>query len=76
MNVAEADGSTALHWAVQRNEVDVVSPVAGRRAGEREELVRLDADVRGRGHGNAVLIDRLVAAGADVECPTRTDRRR
>src|SRR5262245_5736533 len=68
VNAAEPDGTTALHWAVQRDDLELV-----------ERLLRAGASVKVRNEfgatpmseaaivGNAALIERLLAAGADVE---------
>jgi ankyrin len=70
VNAPEADGTTALHWAVQRNDVDLVSRLlkAGARVNVRNQFgstPMFEAAVT----GNAVLLERLLAAGADVESP-------
>src|SRR5215510_7918262 len=70
VNTPEADGTTALHWAVQRDDVDLV-----------ERLIKAGANVNAKNdygstpmseaalNGNAAVIDRLLKAGADVESP-------
>ncbi len=70
VNVAEADGTTALHWAVQQNDIELV-----------ERLLRAGANAKARNDygstpmseaavaGNAAVIERLLKAGADVESP-------
>ena len=66
VNLPEADGTTALHWAVYRDDLDVT-----------DLLLRAGADVKVRNalgvaplslacvNGNAAMIDRLLKAGAD-----------
>src|SRR5262247_2496128 len=68
VNSAEADGTTALHWAVQRDDLDLV-----------ERLIKAGANVNAKNdygstpiseaalNGNVPIIDRLLNAGADVE---------
>src|SRR5499427_7658977 len=68
VNSAEADGTTALHWAVQRDDLDLV-----------ERLIKAGANVNAKNdygstpmseaalNGNVPIIDRLLKAGADVE---------
>lgn len=70
VNTAEPDGTTALHWAVHRNDLDLV-----------ERLIRAGANAKAKNDygatpmseaavlGNAAMIDRLLKAGADVESP-------
>src|SRR5688572_7670418 len=70
VNAAEADGTTALHWAVQRNDLDLV-----------ERLIRAGANAKAKNEygaspmseaaviGNAAVLERLLKAGADVESP-------
>ncbi|HEX5111122.1 MAG TPA: ankyrin repeat domain-containing protein [Vicinamibacterales bacterium] len=68
VNAAEPDGTTALHWAVQRDDLELV-----------DRLLRAGATVKARNEfgatpmseaaiiGNAAMLERLLAAGADVE---------
>jgi ankyrin repeat protein len=70
VNTPEEDGTTALHWAVHQDDLDLVI-----------RLVRAGANVNAKNDygatpmseaavtGNADLIDRLLEAGADVESP-------
>src|SRR5688572_11944311 len=67
VNVREADGTTALHWAVRADDAEMVQVLL--RAGAR-------ADVANRNlitplslaaiNGNRAIVEALVAAGADV----------
>ena len=68
VNAPEADGTTALHWAVHQNDLDLA-----------ERLIRAGAKVNAKNDygatpmseaaitGNADMIERLLKAGADVE---------
>jgi ankyrin repeat protein len=70
VNAPEADGTTALHWAVHRNDLDLA-----------DRLIRAGAQVNAKNDygatpmseaaltGNADMIERLLKAGADVESP-------
>src|SRR5687768_559584 len=70
VNAAEADGTTALHWAVHNNDLELV-----------QRLIRAGADVKAKNDygatpmseaavvANAALIDALLTGGADVESP-------
>ena len=66
VNVAQADGSTALHWAVERDDVEMVDLLirAGARvtARTREGVTPLQLAAT---NGSAPIIDRLQKAGAD-----------
>jgi ankyrin repeat protein len=67
VNAAEADGTTALHWAVRNDDLDIVS-----------RLIDAGADVRASNrygvtaiylaalNGNAEIIEKLLNAGADA----------
>ena len=68
VNAAEADGTTALHWAAHRNDLELVERLlaAGADAGAVNDYGATpmsEAAVT----GTAALIDALVRAGADVE---------
>jgi uncharacterized protein len=70
VNAPEADGTTALHWAVQRDDLDLV-----------ERLIKAGANVNAKNdygstpmseaalNGNVAIVDKLSKAGADVESP-------
>ena len=70
VNAPEADGTTALHWAVNRDDLDLVN-----------RLLRAGANVKASNDfgvtpmseaavvGNVTMIARLLDAGADVESP-------
>jgi len=67
INAAQADGSTALHWAVERDDLDMADlllkagALVGARTREGVTPLQLAAT-----NGSARLIDRLLKAGADV----------
>jgi ankyrin repeat protein len=68
VNAAQVDGATALHWAVYRDDADLL-----------DMLVRAGADVKVANsegvtplsmaalYGNAAMMDRLIKAGADAK---------
>ena len=66
VNVAQIDGTTALHWAVERDDLDMADVLirAGARVGvrTREGVTPLQlASI----NGSAAMLTRLVKAGAD-----------
>jgi len=70
VNAPEADGTTALHWAVHQNDLELA-----------ERLIRAGAKVNAKNDygatpmseaavtGTAAIIETLLKAGADVESP-------
>src|SRR5438876_4500722 len=70
VNAPEADGTTALHWAVQQDDLDLV-----------DRLINAGANVKAKNDygatpmseaalaGNVKVMDRLLVAGAGVESP-------
>lgn len=70
VNTPEPDGTTALHWAVHQNDLDLA-----------DRLIRAGANINAKNDygatpmseaalvGNGALIERLLKAGADVESP-------
>jgi ankyrin repeat protein len=70
VNAAQIDGSTALHWAVERDDLDMADQLirAGARvaARTREGVTPLQLAAT---NGNAAMIDRLLKAGADPNAP-------
>jgi ankyrin repeat protein len=70
VNAPESDGTTALHWAVQKDDVDMV-----------DRLIKAGANVNAKNdygstpmseaaiNGNVAVMDRLLKAGADPESP-------
>jgi ankyrin repeat protein len=70
VNAPQADGSTALHWAVDRDDVNMVELLirAGARvtASTREGVTPLQLAVT---NGSAAIIGRLLKAGAEANTP-------
>src|SRR4026209_1137897 len=68
VNATEADGSTPLHWAVQRDNLDVTSLLlsagANAKAATRYNVTPLFLAAT---NGNAAIIERLLKAGADPQ---------
>jgi ankyrin repeat protein len=66
VNATQVDGTTALHWAVQRDDAEMTDLLirAGARvaAKTREGVTPLQLAAI---NGNAAIIDRLIKAGAD-----------
>jgi ankyrin repeat protein len=70
VNAAEADGTTALHWAVHQNDLDLATRLlrAGAKVNARNDYGATpmsEAAVT----GSAEMIEALLKAGADVESP-------
>jgi len=67
VNAVQVDGSTALHWAVYRNDVEaadlLLAAGANVRAETREGVTPLAMVSQ---HGQLVMADRLLKAGADA----------
>lgn len=70
-NAAEADGSTALHWAVEHDDAELASAIlaAGARAAAANRLGIAPLHLAAT-NGNAAIVRRLIAAGADVNAAT------
>jgi ankyrin repeat protein len=70
VNEAQVDGTTALHWAVERDDFEMADMLirAGARVGARtrEGVVPLQLAAV---NGSAAMIDRLLKAGADPNAP-------
>jgi ankyrin repeat protein len=66
VNAVEADGSTALHWAAQRDELEIAGLLLGAganaKASTRYNITPLSLACV---NGDAALIERLLTAGAD-----------
>ncbi len=70
VNAQQIDGTTALHWAVQANDLQLADmllragakPAAANKAGATPLLLAAQ-------NGNAAMIERLLAAGADANAP-------
>jgi ankyrin repeat protein len=67
LNAAEADGSTALHWAAQRDNLEIanllISAGADAKASTRFNITPLFLAAK---NGNAAIMDSLLKAGADA----------
>jgi ankyrin repeat protein len=67
VDATEADGSTALHWAAQRDNLEIarllLAAGADARAANRYNVTPLFLAAT---NGNAALIERLLSAGADA----------
>jgi len=68
VNTTDADGSTALHWAAQRDNVELVDALltagADAKAATRYNVMPLYFACL---NGNATIIERLLKAGADPD---------
>src|SRR3977135_530077 len=71
VNAPEADGTTALHWAVHQNDLDLAARLlrAGAKVNARNDYGATpmsEAAIT----GSAEMLEALLKAGADVESPT------
>ena len=71
VNAPEPDGTTALHWAVQRNDVDLVSAADCAPAPRSTSRTTYGATPMSEAAltANPALLEALLKAGADVESP-------
>jgi ankyrin repeat protein len=70
VNVAQVDGTTALHWAVRLDDLDMVDLLL--RAGAKVTAVNRDGATPlqlAALNGSAAMIEKLVKAGADPNAP-------
>ena len=75
VNAQQIDGTTALHWAVEANDLELTDillaagakPMAANQAGATPILLATQ-------NGNAALIERLLVAGADPNAPLTENR--
>ena len=66
VNATEADGFTALHWAAQRNDVQLVELLIGAGANAKASTrYNITPLYLAAVNGNAAVIERLLKAGAD-----------
>jgi ankyrin repeat protein len=70
VNAAEADGTTALHWAAHRDDVELVDRLlrAGARVNRTNDYGASPMSEAAT-VGNVVVMQKLLDAGADVESP-------
>jgi ankyrin repeat protein len=71
VNAADPDGTTPLHWAAQRNDVELVDLLiaagADAKAANRYGVTPLSVACT---NGNAAIVDKLLKAGADPNTST------
>ena len=70
VNAPQVDGTTALHWAVRRDDVEMADLLI--RAGARVAATNRDGATPmqlAALNGNAAMLDLLIAAGADPNAP-------
>jgi ankyrin repeat protein len=70
VNAADADGTTALHWAVRGNSTALVQALLGARANANAaNSYGMTPLILAATNGNAVITQALLAAGADPNKP-------
>ena len=71
VNIAESDGSTALYWAAERNDVEIAQLLigAGANVAARTRYGATPLTMASL-NGNAALIETLLKAGADANTAT------
>jgi ankyrin repeat protein len=72
VNTAQGDGMTALHWAVQKDDVDLAKLLlyAGANVRATTRLGGYTPLLMASQLGNAAMVDTLLASGADVKATT------
>src|SRR5215468_7705565 len=71
VNKPEADGTTALHWAVENDDLDLVTALL--QAGAKSQVANRNGITSlhlAATNGNARIIERLIAAGAESNATT------
>ena len=70
INAAQADGMTALHWAVYHDDLELAkSLLAAGASAQAENRYRVTPLSLACTNGNAELVERLLAAGANPNAP-------
>src|SRR5215475_2381234 len=69
VNAAQGDGTTALHWAAYRDDVEMTRALlqAGGRNDVRTRLGDITPLYMAAKNGNATIVDLLIKAGAPVD---------
>ena len=72
VNTAQGDGMTALHWAVQKGDIDLAKLLmyAGANVRATTRLGGYTPLLMASQMGNAAMVEALVAGGADVKTTT------
>ena len=70
VNAPQVDGTTALHWAVQANDLDLVDILlrAGARVSATNQAGAAPVLLAAM-NGSAAVLERLILAGADPNAP-------
>ncbi|HLI82554.1 MAG TPA: ankyrin repeat domain-containing protein [Bryobacteraceae bacterium] len=70
VNAPQVDGTTALHWAVRANDLELADILlrAGARAAAANQLGATPMQLAAM-NGNAAMLERLIQAGADPNAP-------